>query len=302
MADLRVSFCGVEFSNPVVTASGTFGFGREYSKYYDLSELGGVCVKGLTPLPRLGNPTPRVAETPSGMLNSVGLQNPGVEEFIRTEMPFLRSYDTRVIANISANTAEEYGEMAAKLSDAGVDIIEVNVSCPNVHAGGMQFGVTTDGIESVTREVRRNAYVPIIVKLSPNVTDIAEMARAAEFSGADGISMINTILGMRIDPKTRRPILANITGGLSGPAVLPVAVRMVWQVSRAVRIPILGMGGIDSGETAVEMMLAGASIVAVGTASFVDPVAPLRVRDGIGRYLDENGYTSPAEIVGQVVI
>ncbi|MDR2502094.1 MAG: dihydroorotate dehydrogenase [Oscillospiraceae bacterium] len=302
MADLRVSFCGIEFKNPILTASGTFGFGREYAKYYDLSELGGVGPKGLTPVPRAGNPTPRAAETQSGMLNAIGLQNPGVDAFIRDELPFLRAFDTRVVANISANTAEEYGEMAAKLSDAGVDIIEVNVSCPNVRAGGMQFGVTAEGISSVTARAKQSSSVPIVVKLSPNVTDIAEMARAAEGAGADGLSLINTLLGMRINVKTRRPALANVTGGLSGPAVFPVAVRMIWQARSAVRLPIIGMGGVCSGEGAAELMLAGASLVAVGTASFIDPMAPIKIRDGLGRYMDENGFATPARLTGAVII
>ncbi|MDR0905727.1 MAG: dihydroorotate dehydrogenase [Oscillospiraceae bacterium] len=300
MADLHVSFAGIAFKNPVLTASGTFGFGREYGEYYDLSELGGVCVKGLTAAPRLGNPAPRIAETAMGMLNSVGLQNPGVDEFIRAELPFLRRYDTRVIANISGNTVSEYGEMAAKLSDAGVDIIEVNVSCPNVHAGGMQFGTDPRAVAEVTREVRRNSRVPVMIKLSPNVTDIAEIARAAEGAGADAVSLINTLLGMKIDVNTRKPVLANNTGGLSGAAVLPVAVKMVWQVRNAVSIPILGMGGIFTGEDAVEMLLAGADMVAVGTANFTYPDAPLRVRDGIAKYLDAKKIRSVTELSGAV--
>jgi dihydroorotate dehydrogenase (NAD+) catalytic subunit len=288
------------FKNPVVAASGTFGFGREYGEYYDLSELGGISVKGLTLLPRNGNPSPRVAETPSGMLNAVGLQNPGVDAFIADELPTLRRYDTRIIANISGNTAEEYGIMAAKLSDAAVDLIEVNVSCPNVKAGGMQFGTSPALVAEVTREVRRNARVPVMVKLSPNVSDIAEIAVAAVDAGADALSLINTLLGMRIDIKTRRPILANVTGGLSGAAILPVAVRCVYQVARAVNVPILGMGGVCDGDDAVELMLAGASLVGVGTASFTDPFAPIKVRDGIEKYLNGNGFTLPSDITGKL--
>lgn len=302
MADLRVCFAGVDFHNPVVTVSGTFGFGREYGEFYDLSRLGGICVKGLTAKPRLGNPPPRIAETPMGILNSVGLQNPGVDEFIRTELPWLRSCDTRVIANISGNTPEEYGEMAAKLSDAGVDMIEVNISCPNVKAGGLAFGTTCAGAEEVTRAVRKNSRVPVMVKLSPNVTDICEIARAAEAAGADALSLINTLLGMRIDITTRRPVLHNNTGGLSGPAVLPVAVRMVWQVANAVKVPILGMGGVCRWEDAVEMLLAGASLVGVGTAMFRDPFAPLDIVDGLARYMETNGVSSVAELTGGVEV
>jgi dihydroorotate dehydrogenase (NAD+) catalytic subunit len=299
---MRVSFAGVEFKNPVVTASGTFGFGREYAKYYSLSELGGVCTKGLTVRARLGNPPPRMAETPMGMLNSVGLQNPGVDEFIKTELPFMRGFDTRVIANIAGETIEEYAELTEKLSGAGVDMIEVNVSCPNVKAGGMQFGVTAASVAAVTREARRRSRVPVMLKLSPNVADIAEIARAAESEGADAISLINTLLGMRIDIKTRRPMLANNTGGLSGAAVFPVAVRMVWQARRAVKLPILGMGGISTGGDAVEMLLAGASLVGVGTASFSRPAAALSVRDGIAAYMREHGVGSVAELTGKVEI
>jgi dihydroorotate dehydrogenase (NAD+) catalytic subunit len=288
----------VEFKNPVVTASGTFGFGREYAEYYSLSELGGVCTKGLTVKPRLGNPPPRMAETPMGMLNAVGLQNPGADEFIKTELPFMRGFDTRVIANIAGESVEEYAELAEKLSDAGVDIIEVNVSCPNVKEGGMQFGVSPSAVASVTREVRRRSRVPVMVKLSPNVTDIAEIARAAEGEGADAVSLINTLLGMRIDIKTRRPLLANDTGGLSGAAVFPVAVRMVRQVYEAVKIPVLGMGGVTTGENAVEMLLAGASLVGVGTASFSYPDAALSVRDGIAAYMREYGVGAVSELTG----
>lgn len=300
MADLSVNFAGVPFKTPVVVASGTFGFGREYAELFDLSVLGGICVKGLTLRPRMGNPPPRIAETPMGILNSVGLQNPGVDRFIEDELPYLKTLGTNIIANISGDTVEEYAEMAEKLSEAGVDLIEVNVSCPNVKAGGAAFGVSPQGAAAVTRAVKRVSKVPVMVKLTPNVTDIAEIARAAEDAGADALSLINTILGMRIDIKTRRPVLRNNTGGLSGPAVFPVAVRMVWQARRAVKIPICGMGGIMTGEDAVEMMLAGADIVSVGTALFRDPLAPLRVTEGIARYLDENGYPNVSEITGKV--
>jgi len=300
MADLRIDFCGVEFKNPVVTASGTFGFGREYGEFYDLSKLGGICVKGLTVSPRPGNAPPRIAETPGGMLNSVGLQNPGVDAFIKDEMPFLRGSGTVIIANISGNTVEEYALMAEKLADSGVDILEVNVSCPNVKAGGMQFGTTTDGVASVTEAVKsRTGKIPVMVKLSPNVTDIAEIAKAAENAGADAVSLINTLLGMRIDTRTRRPVLHNNVGGLSGPAIFPVAVRMVWQVATAVKIPILGMGGVMDGYNAAEMMLAGASLVGVGTANFDDPRAALSIIAGLETYL---GDTPARNIIGKVIL
>jgi len=302
--DLSVNFAGIHFKNPVVSASGTFGFGREYGQYYDLSFLGGVCVKGLTLEPRAGNKPPRIAETSkgAGMLNSVGLQNPGVDAFIRDELPFLRGFDTVVIANISGNTAEEYAIMAEKLSEAKVDLLEVNVSCPNVKAGGMQFGTSTGGVASVTEAVKKRSSVPVMVKLSPNVTDIAEIARAAESAGADAVSLINTLLGMRIDTATRRPILHNNVGGLSGPAIFPVALRMVWQVSSAVKVPIMGMGGVMDGDDAVEMMLAGASLVGVGTACFDDPYAPVRVVQKIEGHLVNGGLKAVRELTGKVIL
>ena len=302
MVDLSVAFAGVRFKNPVVVASGTFGFGREYSEFYDLSILGGICVKGLTAQPRSGNIPPRIAETPMGILNSVGLQNPGVDAFINTELPFLREFDTVVIANISGNTAGEYADMAEKLSDAAVDMIEVNVSCPNVKAGGMQFGTSPDAVATVTDAVKRRSRVPVMVKLSPNVTDIAEIARAAESAGADAVSLINTILGMRIDITSRRPVLYNNTGGLSGPAVFPIAVRMVWQVSQAVGIPVLGIGGVTDGNGAVEMMLAGASLVGVGAACFTNPYAPPEVIKGIEEYLLSGGLGAARELTGKVIL
>ena len=302
MIELCVDFAGVRFKNPVVVASGSFGFGREYNEFYDLSLLGGICVKGLTAMPRLGNPPPRIAETPMGMLNSVGLQNPGIDAFISDELPFLRGFDTVLIANISGNTAEEYAEMAEKLSDAAIDMVEVNVSCPNVKAGGIQFGTSPEAVAMVTAAVKHCSRAPVMVKLSPNVTDIAEMAKAAEGAGADAISLINTILGMRIDTVSRRPVLHNNTGGLSGPAVFPVAVRMVWQVSQAVKIPVLGMGGISDGDNAVEMMLAGASLVGVGTACFSDPYAPMNIIKEIEEYLYSNGLDAANDITGKVIL
>lgn len=299
---LSVNIAGVELKNPVVTASGTFGFGHEYNEFYDLSELGGIAVKGLTLNPRLGNPPPRIAETPMGILNSVGLQNPGIHKFIEEEIPFLRKFDTKIIANISGSTLEEYIEIAEISSNSDVDLIELNISCPNVKAGGMTFGTCVSSVEELVGAVRRVCKKPLIVKLSPNVTDIAEIARAAESSGADALSLINTLLGMRIDTKTRRPILKNNMGGMSGRAVFPVAVRMVYQVSHAVKVPVIGMGGVASGNDAVEMMLAGASAVAVGTACFTDPMAPIKVRDGIAKYLSDNNLSSVSEIIGGAIL
>ena len=301
MLDLSVSLAGVTLKNPIVVASGTFGFGREYSQFYDLSELGGICAKGLTLHRREGNPAPRIAETPMGILNSVGLQNPGVDAFIAEELPFLRQFDTKVIANISGNTPEEYGVMCDKLADAGVDMIEVNFSCPNVKAGGLAYGTRPELAAEVTEIAKKYAgQVPVMVKLSPNVTDITEIARAVEGAGADALSLINTLRGMRIDVNTRRPILKMNTGGLSGPAVLPVAVRMVWETAQAVKLPILGMGGVSKGADAAQLMLAGASAVAVGTALFADPFAPLKVRDGLARLAQQQGLEAVRELTGGV--
>ena len=300
--DLCVDFTGIRFKNPVVAASGTFGFGREYSEFYDLSLLGGICVKGLTLKRRIGNEPPRIAETPGGILNSVGLQNPGVDKFISDELPFLRGFDTVIIANISGNSVQEYAEMAEKLSDANIDMIEVNVSCPNVKAGGMQFGTSAESVAAVTDAVRKHSAAPVMVKLSPNVTDIAEIARAAESSGADAVSLINTVLGMRIDIHTRRPVLKNNTGGLSGPAILPIAVRMVWQVASAVRIPILGLGGVTTADDAIEMMLAGADLVGVGTASFTNPYTMPGIIDGIKGYMSRENIDRACGITGKVVL
>ena len=300
MLDQRVDLAGVELKNPIVVPSGTFGFGREYGQFFDLSELGAICVKGLTPQPREGNPAPRIAETPMGILNSVGLQNPGVDTFIAQELPELRKHDVKVIANISGNTPEEYGGMCEKLSAAGVDMIEVNISCPNVKAGGLAYGTRPELAAEVTEVAKRHAAVPVMVKLSPNVTDIAEIARAAAGAGADALSLINTIRGMRIDVKTRRPILKMNTGGLSGPAVLPVAVRMVWEAGAAVDLPILGMGGVPTGTDAAELMLAGAAAVAVGTASFADVYAPVRIRDELLALAEAQGLSRVSELTGAV--
>lgn len=300
MADLTVNIAGVEFKNPVITASGTFGFGREYSEFYPLREIGGLSCKGITLKPRMGNPPPRIAETPSGILNAVGLQNPGVDHFIEQDLPWLKEQETVVIANIAGNTPEEYAQMAEKLSESSVDMIEMNISCPNVKHGGVQFGTSCQSVGAITREVRAHCKKPLMVKLSPNVSDIAEIARAAESEGADALSLINTLTGMRIDINTRRPIIRNNTGGLSGPAVFPVAVRMVWQTAGTVKIPVVGMGGISTWRDAVEMMLAGASAIQVGTALFSDPYAPLKIKEGLNRYLDDQGIASVTELAGMV--
>ena len=299
MIDSKVTLAGVELKNPIVVPSGTFGFGREYGQFFDLSELGAICVKGLTPQPREGNPSPRIAETPMGILNSVGLQNPGVDAFIAGDLPELKKHDVKIIANISGNTPEEYGGMCEKLSAAGVDMIEVNISCPNVKAGGLAYGTRPELAAEVTAVAKAHAgRVPVMVKLSPNVTDITEIARAVEEAGADAISLINTIRGMRIDVNTRRPILKMNTGGLSGPAVLPVAVRMVWETANAVKIPILGMGGVSKGTDAAELMLAGAAAVAVGTASFADVYAPVRVRDELFALAERQGLAHISALTG----
>ncbi len=301
LADQSVTLAGMTMKNPIVVASGTFGFGREYGEFYPLDELGGICVKGLTATRREGNPAPRIAETPMGILNSVGLQNPGVDTFIEKELPFLRQFDTRIIANISGNTPEEYGEMCQKLSQAEVDMIEVNISCPNVKAGGLAYGTRPELAAEVTAVAKANAgRVPVMVKLSPNVTDITEIAKAVEAGGADALSLINTLRGMRIDVNTRRPVLRMNTGGLSGPAVLPVAVRMVWEVAGVVSIPILGMGGVSKGEDAAQLMLAGASAVGVGTACFADPYAPVRVRDGLVAIAKDQGLEKLSLLTGGV--
>lgn len=300
MADMRVNLAGVALKNPVTAASGTFGFGQEYGQFFDIGRLGGISVKGLTPGPRPGNPSPRIAETPMGMLNSVGLQNPGVDAFIARELPELRRHNLAVIANISGDTPEAYGEMCEKLSAAGVDMIEVNISCPNVKAGGLAYGTRPELAAEVTAQAKAHAGVPVMVKLSPNVTDITEIARAVEGAGADAISLINTLRGMVIDVNTRRPVLRRNTGGLSGPAVLPVAVRMVWEVRNAVRVPILGMGGISSGADAAQMMLAGASAVAVGAAVFADPLAPVRILEELEAICDRQGLARVTELTGAV--
>lgn len=300
MADLSVNVAGIDFKNPVIPASGVFGYGREYEEFYPLSKLGGISTKGTTGQMRTGNLAPRIAETPMGMLNSVGLQNPGIDRFISHELPNLMQKDTVIIANIAGSTPEECAEVAAKLDETDVHMIELNISCPNVKQGGAAFGVSCEGASAVTKIVRNATKKPLIVKLSPNVTDIASIAKAVEAEGADSVSLINTILGMRIDINTGRPVLRNNCGGMSGPAVFPVAVRMVWQVANAVKIPVIGMGGISSGRDAIEMMMAGASAVQVGAAIITDPFAPVKIIEEMNQFLDEKGISSVNDIIGSV--
>ena len=302
MADLKVNIAGVEFNNPIIAASGTFGFGREYSEFYPLSVMGGISCKGITLKERLGNPAPRIAETPSGILNAVGLQNPGVEHFINEDLGWLKQQGTVVIANIAGNTYEEYCSMAEKLSDTDVDMIELNISCPNVKSGGVQFGTSCESVGAITKAVRKYCKKPLIIKLSPNVTDIVSIAKAAEAEGADALSLINTLTGMRIDINTRRPIIKNNTGGLSGAAVFPVAVRMVYQTAQAVKIPVIGMGGISDWKDAVEMMIAGASALQIGTVLFKDPYAPIKITEGMNKFLDENGIASVTELTNTIKV
>lgn len=298
---LKVNVCGVEFKNPVIPASGTYGYGREYECLYPLSKLGGISVKGTTLKPRQGNQGPRVAETPAGMLNSVGLQNGGAEKFLNYELPNLLTKDTRIIANIAGASIEECAELASLIKPSAVDMVELNISCPNVKQGGAAFGTDCNVAAAVTAAVKKELPdKPLMVKLSPNVTSITDIAKAVEAAGADALSLINTLLGMRIDIKTRRPILRNNVGGLSGPAVFPVAVRMVWQTANAVKIPVVGMGGISTWEDAVEMMMAGASAVQVGAAIFADPYAPVKMIDGLEKYCEDNGIANISEIVGTV--
>lgn len=300
MADLSVSIAGVEFKNPVIPASGTFGFGREYNELYPISQLGGISCKGTTLTARDGNPPVRIAETPSGMLNSVGLQNPGVDAFIRDDLPWLKQQGLVVIANVAGSTVEDYCQTTEKMCAAGVDMIELNISCPNVKQGGASFGTSCASVEKIVGAVRAHCNRPLMVKLTPNVTDITETAAAAEAAGADALSLINTLTGMRIDIRSRRPVLHNNIGGMSGPAVFPVAVRMVWQVANRVHVPVVGMGGITTWQDAVEMMLAGASAIQMGTAIFTDPFAPVKVIEGLAAYLEENKIKSIREIVGKV--
>ncbi len=299
--DLSVNIAGLKLKNPVIAASGTCGYGRELAEFFDLNRLGGISVKGLTLEPRMGNRPPRIAETPAGILNSVGLQNPGLDAFIREELPFLRTLDTVKIVNIAGNTPEEYCLLAERLSACDIDAIELNVSCPNVKEGGISFGKSPEGVKRIVSQVKPFCgKKPLIVKLTPNVTDIGEIALAAQDGGADAVSLINTLLGMAIDIYSRRPILGNNFGGLSGPAVKSIAVRMVYEVSRRVKIPVIGMGGIVKGEDAIEFMLAGASAVMVGTGTLVYPDACLKVLEGIKDYLEKTGHKSCHDIIGKL--
>lgn len=296
---LKTELFGLEMKNPVMSASGTFGFADCYRDFFDPAMMGAIVVKALTPLPRAGNPPPRTCETPSGMLNAIGLENPGLREYMARIAPALKGIGTKLIINVAGSTIEDYVEVAEAIEqDGGADALEINISCPNVKEGGLAFGSSAKGAAKVTEAVRRAVGMPIIMKLTPNVTDIAEVAKACEDEGADAISMINTLLGMSIDVKARKPYLANETGGLSGPAVRPVAVRMVWQTAQKVSIPIIGMGGISSAEDALEFMMAGASAVAVGTAQLADPMAIPRIIEGLSRYVKDEGLASIREIVG----
>ncbi|MCI1654817.1 MAG: dihydroorotate dehydrogenase [Lachnospiraceae bacterium] len=296
----KVSIAGVELKNPVMTASGTFGSGEEYSEFVDLNRLGAVVTKGVANVPWPGNPAPRVAEVYGGMLNAIGLQNPGIDVFLKRDIPFLKQYDTRIVVNVCGHTEEEYLEVVERLADQPVDLLEINISCPNVREGGMAFGQDPKMVEAITGAVKAKARQPVIMKLSPNVTDIAEMARAAEAGGADGVSLINTLTGMKIDVDRRRFVLANRTGGMSGPAVHPIAVRMVYETAQAVNIPIIGMGGVQTAEDALELILAGATAVSVGTANFYNPRATAEIAEGIEAYMQKHRIESVSELIGAV--
>ena len=298
--NMKVNIAGVEWNNPVTVASGTFGSGAEFAEVVDLNRLGAVTTKGVANIPWAGNPTPRVAETYGGMMNAVGLQNPGIELFCERDIPFLKQYDTKIIVNVCGKSTEDYCEVVERLADEGVDMLEINISCPNVKEGGIAFGQNAKAAEEITKAVKKYAKQPVIMKLSPNVTDIAEMAKAVEAGGADAISLINTLTGMKIDINRRKFVLANKTGGVSGPAIHPIAVRMVYQAFHAVKVPIIGMGGIASAEDAIEMILAGASAVSVGTANFHNPSVTMEIVDGIQDYMKQYGFTSVNEMVGLV--
>ena len=299
MADLRVNVGGLEMKNPVMTASGTFGYGLEFQDFVDLEAIGGIIVKGTTLMPREGNPYPRMAETPMGMLNAVGLQNKGVHHFVNHIYPQIKDIKTNMIVNVSGSQVEDYAKTASVINELeNIPAIELNISCPNVKQGGMAFGVSARGAAEVVAAVRKVYGKTLIVKLSPNVTDIAEIARAVEGAGADSVSLINTLLGMAIDAEKRKPILSTVTGGMSGAAVKPIALRMVWQVAKAVKIPVIGLGGIMNWKDAVEFLLAGASAVQIGTANFIDPAVTVKVAKGIDDYLDRHGYKSVKDIIG----
>ncbi len=297
----EVNLCGITLKNPVMTASGTFGSGAEYAEFVNLNRLGAVVTKGVASVPWEGNPTPRVAEVYGGMLNAIGLQNPGIDLFIERDIPFLKKYKTKIVVNVCGRTTEEYIAVVERLADQPVDLLEINISCPNVEAGGIAFGQNPKTVETITKEIKKYARQPVVMKLSPNVTDITEMARAAEAGGADALSLINTITGMKIDIHRRKFALANRTGGMSGPAVHPVAVRMVYQTYHAVGIPIVGMGGIMNADDAIEMILAGASAIAVGTANFTNPNVTEEIVDGIEAYMSRYGVKDVRELIGAVV-
>ncbi|MCI6140967.1 MULTISPECIES: dihydroorotate dehydrogenase [Clostridium] len=298
--NMSVKIAGVEFKNPVMEASGTFGSGAEYSEFVDLNSLGAVVTKGVASMPWEGNPTPRIAETHGGMLNAIGLQNPGVEVFAKRDIPFLKQYDTRIVVNVCGKTTEEYIQVVERLGDEPVDLLEINISCPNVKEGGIAFGQEPRAVEEITKAVKSHARQPIIMKLSPNVTDITAMAKAAEAGGADAISLINTLTGMKIDIHKRAFALANKTGGLSGPAIKPVAVRMVYQAAQAVKVPIIGMGGIQNGDDALEFILAGATAVAIGTANFYNPYATAETVKEIAAYMEDYGIEDIRQLIGAV--
>ena len=298
--DTKINFAGIKMKNPVTVASGTFGYGREFSEFFDLNKLGGIITKGTTLKPRNGNVPPRVCETAGGMLNSIGLQNPGINYFAENDLPFLKKFDTAIIVNACGSSIEEYVELCKIINTLDVDGVELNLSCPNVKAGCMAFGNTYDGVKEVTSKVRKVLDKPLIVKLTPNVTDIASIAKAVQDAGADGVSLINTLLGMKIDIHKRKPVLANNTGGLSGPAIKPVAVRMVYQVYKAVNIPILGMGGIVTGEDAIEFMIAGASAISIGSGNFIKPTISLDIINGIEQYMEKYKIENIKEIIGSV--
>lgn len=300
MADMSVNIAGVTLKNPVMTASGTFGSGMEYSEFVDLSRLGAVVTKGVANVPWPGNPTPRVAEIRSGMMNAIGLQNPGIDLFCKRDIPFLKQYDTKIIVNVCGHTTEEYCETVERLAQEPVDMLEINISCPNVKCGGISFGQDPKAVEAITAEIKRHAAQPVIMKLSPNVTDITEIARAAEAGGADALSMINTLTGMKIDIHRQTFAIANKTGGVSGPAVHPIAVRMVYQTAQVVNIPIVGMGGIQNAEDAIEFLLAGATAVAVGTANFHNPMTTVEVIDGIADYMKAHQVEKVTDLIGAV--
>ncbi len=296
----KINLAGIEMKNPVTVASGTFGYGREFSQFFDLSKLGGIITKGTSLKPKSGNKPPRVCETSSGMLNSIGLQNPGVEYFAQNDLPFLKKFDTAIIVNACGSSVDEYVELCKILNTLDIDGVELNLSCPNVKEGCMAFGNTYEGVKEVTSQVRKVLDKPLIVKLTPNVTDIVSIAKAVEDAGADGVSLINTLLGMKIDIDKRKPALANKTGGLSGPAIKPVAVRMVYQVAKAVNVPILGMGGIVNGEDAIEFMLAGATAVSIGAGNFIDPYTSIKTIEGIEEYMKKYNVNDINEIIGDV--